>query len=235
MKKQTPAQLEALQRLMQIADTPPNLEAMQYVVFQFDFRDYDQFITECPPGSIRFNSLLRVAVFCDNVGYLVETGVVDREAVFELFPIPWAKVEPIIQGMRRDLDWPDTFDYFERLGQEYLKWWEVKRKRLGVPSGSPESGGMPRSLLVAKQRPSVPARPVAPPRPVPPSRAAALAPAIGPSPRSAPPGAPIEATTAKPVLRVKAPSKPVRVVSKEKGGSKARSKARPKTAPARKR
>lgn len=240
MKKQTPAQLEAIQRLMQMADTPQNLEAMQYVVFQFDFRDFDQFIIECPPGSIRFNNLLRLAVFCDNVGFLVESGVVDREAVFELFPIPWAKVEPVIQGMRKDLDWPDTFDYFERLGREYMKWWEAKRKRLNVPSISPESGGVPKSLHVAKARAQAPARPASPPRPAPPSRAAALAPATARAPQPMLPVAPVKPVEEKPkTLRVTTPSKPVKVVSKEKGGLKAQTKtqpkARPKAAPARKR
>lgn len=236
MKKQTPAQLEAIQRLMQMADTPQNLEAMQYVVFQFDFRDFDQFIIECPPGSIRFNNLLRLAVFCDNVGFLVENGVVDREAVFELFPIPWAKVEPVIQGMRRDLDWPDTFDYFERLGREYMKWWEAKRKRLNVPPSSPELGGIPRSLFVAKPRPPVPARPAPPPRPAPPSRVAVPAAAIGRPPQPALPVAPAGAVEEKPkTLRVKTPSKPVKVVSQEKGGPQAQPKAQSKAAPARKR
>lgn len=236
MKKQTPAQLEAIQRLMQMADTPQNLEAMQYVVFQFDFRDFDQFIIECPPGSIRFNNLLRLAVFCDNVGFLVENGVVDREAVFELFPIPWAKVEPVIQGMRRDLDWPDTFDYFERLGREYTKWWEAKRKRLNVAPGSPESGGIPRSLLVAKPRPPVPARPAPPPRPAPPSRTAVPAPAFGRAPQPAPSGAPAGAAEEKPkTLRVKTPTKPAKVVGQERGGQQAQPKAQPKAAPARKR
>ncbi len=235
MKKQTPAQLEALQRLMQMADSPQNFEAMQYVVFQFDFRDYDQFIIECPPGSIRFNNLLRLAVFCDNVGFLVECGVVDREAVFELFPIPWAKVEPVIQGMRKDLDWPDTFDYFERLGREYAKWWEAKRKRLNVPPSSPELGGIPRSLFVAKTRPPVPARPAPPPRPASPSRAAALAPAVVRAPQPALPVAPAGPVEVKPTLRVKTPSKPVKVVSKEKGSPRVRPKARSKAAPARKR
>src|SRR5256885_16970898 len=86
---------------MQIADAPQNLDAMQYVIFQFDFKDYEQFILECPPGSIRFNNFLRVAVFCDNLGVLVDGGGVDPETVFELYPIPWAQMEPIVMGMRR--------------------------------------------------------------------------------------------------------------------------------------
>jgi hypothetical protein len=154
-------------RLLELADSPQNLEAMQYVVFQFDFKDYEQFIIECPPGSIRFNNLLRVAVFCDNLGFLVEHDAVDREAVYELFPIPWAKVEPIIQGMRRELDWPDAFDYFERLGRDYLKWWEAKRKRIKPLPPLEESTAAPRALTVARTRPPAPVRPSAPPRPAP--------------------------------------------------------------------
>ena len=158
MKKLAPPQTETMLRLMALADSPQNLEAMQYVVFQFDFKEYEQFIIECPPGSIRFNNLLRVAVFCDNLGYLVENDSVDREAVYELFPIPWAKVEPILQGMRRELDWPDAFDYFERLGRDYVKWWETKRKRIRPLPPAPESTGAPRALTVARTRAPLPAR-----------------------------------------------------------------------------
>ncbi|MDR7482673.1 MAG: hypothetical protein QN183_14090 [Armatimonadota bacterium] len=165
MKKLAQPHLDTILRLLELADSPQNLEAMQYVVFQFDFKDYEQFIIECPPGSIRFNNLLRVAVFCDNLGFLVEHDAVDRETVYELFPIPWAKIEPVIQGMRRELDWPDAFDYFERLGRDYIKWWEAKRKRLKPLPPLEESKAAPRALTVARTRPPAPVRPSAPPRP----------------------------------------------------------------------
>src|SRR5712692_10211251 len=118
---------------MQIADAPQNLDAMQYVIFQFDFKYYEQFILECTPGSIRFNNFLRVAVFCVNLGVLVDGGAVEPETVFELYSIPWAKMEPIVMGMRREMVWPDLFDYFERLGKQYLRWWEPKAKKIKLP------------------------------------------------------------------------------------------------------
>jgi hypothetical protein len=222
VKKLAPPQTETMLRLMALADSPQNLEAMQYVVFQFDFKEYEQFIIECPPGSIRFNNLLRVAVFCDNLGYLVENDSVDREAVYELFPIPWAKVEPILQGMRRELDWPDAFDYFERLGRDYVKWWETKRKRIKPLPPAPESTGAPRALTVARTRAPLPARPVAPPRP-----AAALAARPGVAVR---PGAPAS-VPAKPTLRVlakpglKLAGKAIKVLKKAKA---VRARPRPK-------
>ncbi len=133
MKKLRPQDIDVLLRVMQIADAPQNLDAMQYVIFQFDFKDYEQFILECPPGSIRFNNFLRVAVFCDNLGVLVEGGAVEPETVFELYAVPWSKMEPIVMGMRRELAWPDLFDYFERLGKQYHKWWEPKAKKIKLP------------------------------------------------------------------------------------------------------
>ncbi len=226
MKRLTPAHTEMLVRLMGMADTPQNLEAVQYVVFQFDFKEYEQFIIECPPGSIRFNNLLRVAVFCDNLGFLVEADAVDREAVYELFPIPWAKVEPIIQGMRRELDWPDAFDYFERLGHDYMKWWEGKRKRVKPLPPLPPSSGTPRALTVARTRPPLPVRPPVPPRPAAPGAMAAR-PA-----QAAPPAAPAKPTLrvlAKPALKLGGKSvkvlkakTPVKVKPKPKPKPKAR-------------
>lgn len=233
MKKLNPAHTEMLVRLMQMADSPQNLEAIQYVVFQFDFKDYEQFIIECPPGSIRFNNLLRVAVFCDSLGFLVESDAVDREAVYELFPIPWVKVEPILMGMRRELDWPDAFDYFERLGHDYVKWWDAKRKRLKPLPPPPQSTGTPKSLTMARPRAPLPSRPVVPPRP------AGVAPA---APVAARPTAPAAPASGKPTLRVlakpalKLGGKPVKVLkakSPVRPAAKAKPKPKPKSKPKR--
>jgi len=172
VKKLKPPDTDVLLKIMQIADVPQNLDAMQYVMFQFDFKDYEQFILECPPGSIRFNNVLRVAVFCDNLGVLVDGGAVDHEILFELYPIPWQKLEPVIHGMRRELLWPDLFDYFEKVGKQYQKWWEPKAKKMKLPE-APKTDGvrapvrpMTRPTLVqatrfARPGAGVPARPAA--------------------------------------------------------------------------
>lgn len=197
MKKLRPQDTDVLLRVMQIADSPSNLDAMQYILFQFDFKDYEQFILECPPGSIRFNNFLRVAVFCDNLGVLVEGGALDPEFVFELYPIPWTKMEPIVMGMRRELSWPDLFDYFERLGRQYQKWWEPKAKKIKLPE-APKSEA-PKPALRPVVRPTLVqatrfARPGTPP-PVPRPAAAVVKPAARPA---APKPAPKKARSAKP-------------------------------------
>jgi hypothetical protein len=230
VKKMAPQQTDMLLRLMELADSPQNLEAMQYVVFQFDFKEYEQFIIECPPGSIRFNNLLRVAVFCDNLGFLVESEAADREAIYELFPIPWAKVEPIILGMRRELDWPDAFDYFERLGRDYVKWWDAKRKRIKPLPPLPQSAA-PKALTVARTRPPLPSRPVVPPRPT--------GTPVAARPASAAPAA----AGARPPLRVlakppiKLGAKPVKVqkAKPEARAAKSRPKPKPKARTAKRR
>lgn len=171
MKKLKPQDTDVLLKVMQIADVPQNLDAMQYVVFQFDFKDYEQFILECPPGSIRFNNVLRVAVFADNLGVLVDGGAIDPEILFELYPIPWQKLEPVINGMRRELLWPDLFDYFEKIGKQYQKWWEPKAKKIKLPEAPKVEARVPvravtRPTLVqatrfARPGTGMPARPAA--------------------------------------------------------------------------
>jgi hypothetical protein len=171
-----------------------------------------------------------VAVFCDNLGYLVEGEAVDRETVYELFPVPWAKVEPIIQGMRRELDWPDAFDYFERLGRDYVKWWETKRKKIKPLPPMAESTSAPRALTTARTRAPLPTRPATPPRP-----ATQLAARPGGPVR---PGAPV-AAPARPTLRVlakpglKIAGKAIKVLKKSKAARKAnpKSKARARSKP----
>ncbi|MBI2201123.1 MAG: hypothetical protein HYU43_04190 [Armatimonadetes bacterium] len=171
MKKLKPQDTDVLLKVMQMADVPQNLDAMQYVVFQFDFKDYEQFILECPPGSIRFNNVLRVAVFADNLGVLVDGGAIDPEILFELYPIPWQKLEPVINGMRRELLWPDLFDYFEKIGKQYQKWWEPKAKKIKLPEAPKIEARVPvrpvaRPTLVqatrfARPGTGMPARPAA--------------------------------------------------------------------------
>src|SRR3972149_8043430 len=100
---------------MQMADAPHSLEAMQDIVAQF----------------------------FDGLGVLVEGGVIEPDVAFELFPVPWGKVEPIIQGMRRELEWADMFDHFEALAKLYRRWWEEKRKRLKLAGGGPPAAAEP--------------------------------------------------------------------------------------------
>lgn len=236
MKKVKPAEAEVLLRLMQLADAPHSLEAMQYVVFQFDFQEYEQFIIEAPPGSIRFNNLIRVSQFYDGLGTLVEGGVIDAGVVFELFPVPWAKVEPIIQGMRRELDWPDLFDHFEGLARLYRRWWEEKRKRLKLGGEAPPPAARPK--LVVLPRPAGPARPAQPAgaRPGVPGRPGGARPG-GTIPGRPSPGAggfrrptslahsPVAKPVARPAAaksRPKAAKPAARTVMKAKGRSKAR-------------
>jgi len=203
VKKLKPQDTDVLLRVMQIADSPSNLDAMQYILFQFDFKDYEQFILECPPGSIRFNNFLRVAVFCDNLGVLVEGGALDPEVVFELYPIPWQKMEPIVMGMRRELAWPDLFDYFEKLGKQYQKWWEPKARKIKLPE-APKAEG-PRPVMRPVTRPTLvqATRPARPGAPVP-----------------ARPGAGI----VKPAARPATPAKPARPAPKKKASAKKKGK-----------
>lgn len=198
MKKLKPQDTDVVLKIMQIADVPQNLDAMQYVIFQFDFKDYEQFILECPPGSIRFNNVLRVAVFCDNLGVLVDGGSIDPEIAFELYPIPWVKLEPIINGMRRELIWPDLFDYFEKLGKQYQKWWEPKAKKIKLPEAPKTEGAKPALRPVAR-------------------------PTLVQATRLARPGAAVPARPAAKVIKPAArPSRPA------KAAKKARAKARPR-------
>lgn len=206
MKRLKPPDTDVLLRLMQIADSPANLDAFQYILFQFDFKDYEQFILECPPGSIRFNNFLRVAVFCDNLGVLVDGGATDPETVFELWPVPWAKMEPIVMGMRRELTWPDLFDYFERLGRQYQKWWEPKAKKIKLPEAPRAEAARPalrpvvRPTLVQATRLARPGAPV-------PAR----------------PGAGVVKPAARPAAKPSRPSKPAkRKVARKAAKGKAR-------------
>lgn len=173
---------------MQTADVPQNLDAMQYVLFQFDFKDYEQFILECPPGSIRFNNFLRVAVFCDNLGVLVEAGAIDETVLFELYPIPWTKMEPIVRGMRRELTWPDLFDYFEKLGKAYQKWWEPKAKKIKLPEAPKTEAARPTGLRPTSRPTLVQATRITRPAAAMPVRPAAkvVKPATRPASRSKP-------------------------------------------------
>jgi len=67
----------------------------------------------------------RVCWFVNGYGYLVYSGLADRRHISELFGhgivMMWEKIGPLAEGLRKDLNSPKTWQWFEYLYNEMKK------------------------------------------------------------------------------------------------------------------
>jgi len=128
--------------------------------------------------------------------------------------------------LRFELIWPDLFDYFEKVGKQYQKWWEPKAKKMKLPEAPKTDGArapvrpMTRPTLVQATRFARPGAGV-------PARPAAATPRPGIRPGARPAVRPGVRPGVRPLPR---PSRPVKHTSKKAKASRARPRLRPKRA-----
>lgn len=102
-------------KFMRLSMDPLMQRALNYIIFKYDSASFEDYAKAHPPGSQNFEDWMRVAAFYDFLGAMVARGYVDKDLVFETFPIPWIKMRPVAMGMREALRWPDMWEHFETL------------------------------------------------------------------------------------------------------------------------
>jgi hypothetical protein len=97
--------------------------------FTLDFKDYQDFRNRYPkflvvdtPTFVSFNMY---CYFFEGVGILLHRKLIDIELVDDLFSIAikddWDKVRPIVEGFRKEMGWPQFWEWFEYLYDEMKK------------------------------------------------------------------------------------------------------------------
>ncbi len=95
------------------------------ITFATDYRDYDDFVKKY--GSPSQNDVIissrMVGGFFEGLGVLVSEKLLDINLVQKLFTVEgfWEKAEPIVKGMRKQLDMPALYEWFEYLYNEVKK------------------------------------------------------------------------------------------------------------------
>ena len=102
-----------------------------------EFKDYEDYVNKYGPilsvgkyglainNTPELRDLLIVDNFFNQVGILLHRGFIDADLVRDVFTyiveMLWKKAEPIIQGMRKELNQPEVGKWFEYLYNEMKK------------------------------------------------------------------------------------------------------------------
>jgi hypothetical protein len=100
-------------------------EAYFDTVYGMEFADYEDFKRKYRMPAKSILPLWQVCKFFDGVGVLLRRKLVDIGLVDELFhaeaTIIWKKVVPLLEGRRKELNQPTTYQSFEYLYNEMKK------------------------------------------------------------------------------------------------------------------
>lgn len=91
-----------------------------------DYKDYDDFLKKYghpnAPGPVQ-SEFSMIATFFEGIGILAKRKLVDIGLVFEYFAVGlfWEKVKPLIEPLRKQINNPNYFEWFEYLANEEKK------------------------------------------------------------------------------------------------------------------
>jgi len=116
---------DLLTRLVSTYGSREHTEALMRVL-ALEFRDYSDFVKKygpipsLNPDQVAFRM---VSVFAEEVGMLLRRGLIDPDMAYDLFSagILWEKLEPIVEGMRKNFNEPRLYEDFEYLYNEMKK------------------------------------------------------------------------------------------------------------------
>jgi len=91
-----------------------------------EYKDYDDFVKRYgdyfskKPVPIAFNI---VGMFHEGIGVLLHRKLVDVDLIWELFAVRmyWEKMKPIVEGLRKQFNQPNLYEWFEYLYNEVKK------------------------------------------------------------------------------------------------------------------
>jgi hypothetical protein len=95
-------------------------------VLSTDYKNYDEFIGKYgqpfAEGPVQ-SEFLMMAMFFEGIGILAKRKLVDMSLVAELFDVNmgWEKARPMVEGLRKQLNTPKIYEWFEYLANETKK------------------------------------------------------------------------------------------------------------------
>jgi hypothetical protein len=118
-------QAEILMRLHSAFSTKEMSEAcLKYM--STEYKDYDDFVEKygspIAEGQVQ-TVFLMMAMFFEGIGVLLKNKLVDLNLVIELFTVEmfWLKLKPLAEGIRKQINNPQIYEWFEYLYNEMKK------------------------------------------------------------------------------------------------------------------
>ncbi len=98
-------------------------DSMNWFYFKFNVKSYDDFKEKYPMGSEGFMKFFYYGSAFELIGIMVNKGILNEDLFFELWgEMGWNKYEPIIKGLRKDLNMPRLGENFEVMIKKYPEW-----------------------------------------------------------------------------------------------------------------
>ena len=120
---------DAFWRVYQSFNSKEFIEA-QFKVWNLDFKDYNDFLKKYGPTFAESPVATAIAIVCnlyEGAGALLYRGLVDHESVSEIpSRMVWRKVKPIVEGARKEYNFPALCSRFECLCNEMKKYQQQK-------------------------------------------------------------------------------------------------------------
>ncbi|QEE16849.1 hypothetical protein DSAG12_02679 [Promethearchaeum syntrophicum] len=125
MSKPTKEDAALIIQLMTALNTPANNKAGKWLNTEFDVKNYDTFKAKYPKGSEGYSNFMKVASNWELLTTFVNRDLLSEDLVFDLWgPLFWKKFEPIVLGMRKEMEMPRLFENYEVCAKRYPQWAE---------------------------------------------------------------------------------------------------------------
>ncbi|MFX0023537.1 MAG: hypothetical protein ACFE9S_14520 [Candidatus Hermodarchaeota archaeon] len=100
-------------------------KAVNWFFSEMNETDYNDYKAKNPIGSEGYQNFMTLCHYWELIGTLVNRDVLNEDLVFDMHgDMLWDKAEPIIHGMRKDLDMPRFLENYEVFAKKYPKWAE---------------------------------------------------------------------------------------------------------------
>ena len=118
-------QTDLMMRLYSSFTTKEFMEAFLKVI-NLEFKDYKDFVEKY--GSVFSDNPANIAwwmvwAYFEEAGHLLYRRLIDVDLAYELLPafVVWEKMKPIAEGMRKQYNQPQWYEWFEYLYNEMQK------------------------------------------------------------------------------------------------------------------
>lgn len=100
-------------------------KASKWVFEELDKKSYDDFKSKYQKGSEGYRNFQTFAGYMEILSTFVNRELISEDLVFDLWgSLTWEKLEPIVHGMRKDIEMPRYLENYEVLAKRYPAWAE---------------------------------------------------------------------------------------------------------------
>jgi len=126
MSKPTREDASILLQLMDVMVKDKDfLKSVDWVIYELDVKSYEEFKEKFPKESKELKYFRDYTSYQELIGVFVLKGLLSEDLIFDLWgQLAWKKLEPIVYGMRKEIEMPRYLENFEVLAQRYPEWAE---------------------------------------------------------------------------------------------------------------